>query len=278
MRNDLKALQATMPEKNKKNVGRYVLGLDLEGINENLLENGVNLATDRVTEIGAVLWDVERNQPVKILSELIDEADHLPIDEDTCELTGIDDAMLADWGAKDEEIKLILKRLIAMIDSAEAIVAHNGGNYDRPMIEAMAKRYGISFPDKTWIDTGRDVEFPRKIHMRSMAALEHAHGFVNPFPHRAVTDVLSMLKIFSSYNYDRILALAQSPMVTIVASLKAPNWKDAEAVAEFNRVKNKVAKARFRWNPSDKTWSKDIHQILLDENKIDFGFEWVTKA
>src|SRR5690606_26183035 len=126
----------------------YVLGLDLEGINENLIENGVNLSVDRVTEIGAVLWDVDRNQPVKILSELIDEPDHLHLDEDTAELTGIDDAMLEQWGAKGNEIKLILEKLIAMIDKAQAIVAHNGGNYDRPMIEAMAERFGVKFPDK----------------------------------------------------------------------------------------------------------------------------------
>ncbi|PIP91407.1 MAG: hypothetical protein COW01_03375 [Bdellovibrionales bacterium CG12_big_fil_rev_8_21_14_0_65_38_15] len=277
MRNDLKALQGDNTKKEIK-TSRFVLGLDLEGINENLVENGVNLDLDRVTEIGAVLWDVERNQPIKILSELIDEPDHLPLDEDTTELTGIDDAMLEQWGAKGKDIKIILEKLVSMIGQAEAIVAHNGGNYDRPMIEAMAQRHGVQFPDKLWIDTGRDIEFPKKMHMRSMAALEHAHGFVNPFPHRAVTDVLSMMKIFSTYPYERIHALASSPVVKIVADLKAPNWKDQSAVTEFNRVKNKVAKARFRWNPSDKTWSKDIHQILIDEGKINFEFDWSVRA
>ncbi len=277
MRNDLKALQGNNSKRETITSG-LVLGLDLEGINENLVENGVNLDLDRVTEIGAVLWDVNRSQPIKILSELIDEPDHLPLDEDTTELTGIDDAMLENWGAKAKEIPAILERLISMIEKADAIVAHNGGNYDRPMIEAMAQRHGVKFPDKLWIDTGRDIEFPKMMKMRSMAALEHAHGFVNPFPHRAVTDVLSMMKIFSQYSYERIYALASSPVISIVADLKAPNWKDQAAVAEFNRVKNKVAKARFRWNPSDKTWSKDIHQILIDEGKIDFGFEWSVKA
>lgn len=277
MRNDLKALQTNAPSK-EQSQGRFVLGLDLEGINENLLENGVNLDLDRVTEIGAVLWDVDRGQPVKILSELIDEPDHLPLDEDTAELTGIDDAMLDQWGAKGKEIVHILEKLISMINQSQAVVAHNGGNYDRPMIEAMAQRHGVKFPQAVWIDSGRDIEFPRKMHMRSMAALEHSHGFVNPFPHRAVTDVLSMLKIFSNYNYERIYAMATSPVVKVVADLKAPNWKDQAAVTEFNRIKNKVAKARFRWNPADKTWSKDIHQILLDEGKIDFGFEWSVKA
>lgn len=276
MRNDLKALQGAATSHDAEKHG-LVLGLDLEGINENLLENGVNLHVDRVTEIGAVLWDVERSQPVRIMSELIDEADHLPLDNDTTDITGIDDQMLEQWGAKGDDIKIILHKLFAMIEQADAIVAHNGGNYDRPMMEAMAKRYGLTFPDKLWIDTGRDIEYPRKMHMRSMAALEHSHGFVNPFPHRAVTDVLAMLKIFALYDFKRIMAMARSPIVTVVAELRAPNWKDQAAVNEFNRIKNKVAKARFRWNPSDKTWTKEIHKILLDEGKIDLDFDWAIK-
>ena len=42
-------------------------------------------------------------------------------------------------------------------------------------------------------------------------ALEHYHGFLNPFPHRAVTDVMSMLKIASQYDLDRMADLAKLP-------------------------------------------------------------------
>ncbi len=82
-----------------------ILGIDLEGINENLVEKGVNLNVDRVTEIGAVLWDTRINQPIKVYSELIDEADRLPLTEEVIELTGIDEILLRDWGLKGEELK-----------------------------------------------------------------------------------------------------------------------------------------------------------------------------
>lgn len=254
-----------------------VLGIDLEGINKDLIYSGVDVSVDRVIEIGAVLWEWQSAQPVKIMSELINEVDHLPITQEVQDLTGIDDQMLERWGAKGTDIHTILTQLARLMESADYIMAHNGGGYDIPMLEAMFKRYDLKMPEKTWIDTMTDVEYPSKFSGRSMALLEHSHGFVNPFPHRAVTDVLSMLKIASQYPLNRMTKMAKSPMVTIAAALKAPNWKDPAAVKEFNEIKNKVAKSRFRWNPSDKEWTKEVHKVLIDEGKIKFDFEYFIK-
>lgn len=253
---------------------QFILGIDLEGMNRDLQFSGVDIKTDRVTEIGAVLWDWSAGQPVKILSELINEVDHLPISEEVEAITGITDKLLDDWGAKGQEIHLVLEQLKTLMDKADYLMAHNGPGYDIPMLRAMFSRYGLEMPEKVWIDTMTDIEFPRFMTGRSMALLEHSHGFINPFPHRAVTDVLSMLKIARDYPIERTIALAESPKVTLVANLKAPNWKDPVAVNEFNAIKNRVAKARFKWNPSKKIWTKDIHKILIDEGKINFDFEW----
>lgn len=255
----------------------YLLGLDLEGMNKDLHNDGVQTNTDRVIEIGAVLWDWQEAQPVQMLSELIDEVDRLPISEEVSLVTGINDNILTKWGAKGNDIHPILVRLAKLMEQADYIVAHNGGVYDKPMIEAMFKRYDIAMPDKLWIDSMNDIEFPKAMKGRSMALLEHSHGFVNPFPHRALTDVLSMLKIVSQYSLERMVKLAKSPVVTLVASLNAPNWKDQKAVAEFNAIKNKVAKSRFKWNPTSKQWLKEIPQVLIDEGKIKFDFEYFIK-
>lgn len=251
-----------------------ILGIDLEGINENLVEKGVNLNVDRVTEIGAVLWDTRINQPIKVYSELIDEADRLPLTEEVIELTGIDEILLRDWGLKGEEIQMALTRLSIIMKKADYFMAHNGAKYDEPMLKSLFQRFNVQMPDKVWIDTVTDIEFPKKILQKNMAALEHAHGFINPFPHRAVTDVLSMLKIASHYDFDRMAELARSPMIKIVAQLQAPNWKNKEEVDKFNFIKNKVSRARFQWNPGDKTWFKIVHQVLLDEGKLQFDFPW----
>ncbi len=251
-----------------------ILGIDLEGMNRDLQMSGVDIKTDRVIEVGAVLWDWNAGQPVKILSELVNEVDHLPISEEVETITGINDELLEKWGAKGQEIHLVLEQLAGLMTKADYLMAHNGPSYDIPMLRAMFNRHGMEMPEKTWIDSMTDIEFPRKMTGRSMALLEHSHGFINPFPHRAVTDVLSMLKIASQYPITRIIKLAESPMVTLVASLKAPNWKDPVAVTEFNNVKNKVAKSRFKWDPSKKLWTKEIHKVLIDEGKINYDFEY----
>jgi DNA polymerase-3 subunit epsilon len=251
-----------------------ILGIDLEGINADLINSGVNTKVDRVTEVGAVLWHGGLEQPVKILSELINEEDHLPITEEVEELTGINDKMLEDWGLKGDPAKQFLIRLLELVEQADYLMAHNAHGYDKPMLKAMYQRYGLELPDKVWIDTFRDVEFPKKIHGRSLALLEHAHGFLNPFPHRAVTDVMAMLKIASQYSLRRMSKLAESPMERIIAPLSPPNWRNIKDVEEFNKVKSKISRAKFRWKPENKTWSKEIHKILLDEGKVDFDFEW----
>jgi len=254
-----------------------ILGIDLEGINRDLIYSGVDTKVDRVIEVGAVLWEWKSAQPVKIISELINEVDHLPISKEVENLTGINDEMLEKWGAKGTAIHEILKQLSELMEMADYCMAHNGIGYDIPMLEAMFARYDMKMPAKVWIDTMTDVEYPSNIPGRSMALLEHGHGFINPFPHRAVTDVLSMLKIASQYPLSRMSKMAKSPMVTIAAALKAPNWKDPAAVKEFNEVKNKVAKSRFRWNPSSKEWTKEVHKVLIDEGKVQYDFEYFIK-
>lgn len=252
----------------------FILGIDLEGVNEDLVGSGLNLDKDRVTEIGAVMWDWNKSQPVQIYSELIDEPDRLPISEELKELTGLDDEILSKWGAKGEQIRIKLAQLNELIEKADYLMAHNGKGYDIPMLDAMFNRYGMKMAEKTWIDTLTDIEYPTKIKNRSMAMLEYEHGFINPFSHRAVTDVLTMLKIASQYSIERMIQLAQSPIVKIIAQLKAPNWKNKQEVETFNQVKHKVAQSKFRWSPQEKIWYKEVHQIHIDEGLVNYDFEW----
>lgn len=259
------------------NSSQLVLGIDLEGINKDLVNSGVDTSVDRVIEVGAVLWDWNLAQPVKMISELIDEVDRLKISQEVEELTGINDDILENWALKGEDIKRFLESFAKVIEKADYLMAHNSSGYDEPMLEALFKRYALEMPKKPWINTLTDIEFPRRMKQRSMAMLEHSHGFINPFPHRALTDVLSMLKIASQYDLGRMTKLAKSPMVTIAAKLDAPNWKNKDEVQEFNVTKNKVAKSKFKWNPSIKLWTKEVHQVIIDEGRLNYDFEWYIK-
>ena len=253
---------------------KLILGIDLEGINEDLLSSGINLSVDRVIEIGAVLWDIDYNAPVEILSEIIDESDRLPISEEVEELTGLSGPLIKKWGKSGQDIKKVLLLLTAMIEKADCLMSHNARGYDCPMLTEMFRRFQLPFPDRTWIDSVTDIEYPKRFIHKGLMNLEHYHGFINPFPHRAFSDVLSMLKIASHYSWDRMKLLADSPRITIVAKCPTPNWKNKMEVDRFMKVKNKISRAKFKWDPSDKIWSKEVHKILIDENKLNFEFEW----
>ena len=252
-----------------------VLGIDLEGVNRDLEDSGVDLATDRVIEVGAIQWDWEMRQPVKFISFLLDESDRLPIDQELEELTGISEQILQCYACRgNDSIVKHLNWLLSSMQSSNYIMAHNGRKYDYPMLKNMFERYDISMPDMTWIDSATDIEYPKKIRHRSMTYLEHIHGFINPFPHRAITDVLAMFKIVSNYSLDRMDILANSPIVKMVAKFNLPNdWKDQNQVNEFNKVKRKVSKAGFRWSPKEKIWWQNIHKVLVDEGKMKFDFD-----
>ncbi len=253
----------------------YVLGIDLEGINLKLQSRGLVLEKDRVIEIGAVLWDWKECRPAKIFSELIDEKDRPPISEELYELTGIDDELMKNFALRDEdEIARALTGLNELFGRAHFIMAHNGGNYDRPMLEALYKRFNLRLPPKTWIDSGVDIEYPKRIKKRGLASLEYDHGFINPFPHRALGDAFSMLKIASNYSLNRMVMLAKSPRIIIKAKLNAPNWKDPLELEQFQETKAKVGRAGFQWRPLEKIWIREVPKILLDEQTLKFDFEF----
>ena len=83
-----------------------------------------------------------------------------------------------------------------------------------------------------------------------------------------------MLKVASHYDYNRMAKIATSPKIKIVASLRAPNWKDHSQVKKFNAIKNKVSRARFKWDPSNKQWFKIVPKVHIDEGILNYDFDW----
>jgi len=254
-----------------------VLGLDLEGMNVDI-KKGVNTKLDRITEIGAVLWDWEKKQPLKMFSHLIDEDDRPDITEENTAITGITEEMLEEFGVAGVGVADVLKQLSSLMLKADYIMAHNGGNHLRPnegydyqMLKATFDRHKVPWPETVWIDTLTDLEFPEHIlrhtkGRKDMMSLEHAHGFINPFPHRAVTDVLSMLKIASNYGIERMFTLANSPMATLVwATGYPPRGSSPEVMAKFEKDKETARTNRFFWQPDAKEWTKRVKKLHIEE-------------
>lgn len=206
-----------------------VLGLDLE-------TSGLDPLRDEMIEIAAVVWDCDRQLPLKIYNEMI-QVDR-PLPEEITQLTGISDQDLANWGVSSLEALLNLESLTR---KCSFIVAHNGREFDQLFIQKYLQMHPDLQIQIPWIDTLTDIPYPEDMKTRKLSYLAAEHGFLNPFPHRSLFDVLTMMKVFSQYPLQDILNLSQSPMVRIIAQVSFEERDKAKAMG-------------FRWDPLRKEW------------------------
>lgn len=224
-----------------------------------------------VTELGAVLFDTELNAAVKVLAEIIDF--ERPVAEEAAEYNGISQELVTKYGLKGSDIFNTFVQLHGLMESADFIVAQNGVNFDKPLLENTFKLLGIRFPETEWLDSQHDVEYPRNCKSKSLTYLQGFHGFCYP-GHRAVFDIMAMLRIFNLYPIEQIITWARSPMITLRAMTKNINWKNAAEVAAFNIQKDKIKKAGFKWNPETKLWTKELKEVIFEKEKEKYDFDY----
>ena len=226
---------------------RLWLGVDVE-------TTGLSSTNDRITELGAVLWDLETNRPIDLFNSLV-YTDH-QISELITKLTGIDREMLDKYGRPEDEC---LDKFLSMAKDAECIVAHNAP-FDRGFIEESIKRTEGTVPDWKWVDSQRDIPYPETIKGRKLVHLAAEHDFLNPFAHRALFDVLTMMRVVSQYSPDEILYFNESPTIHLRAMV---NFDGKE-----------LAKARgYRWEAQKKWWVKTIKEFQKPQELTDLPFE-----
>lgn len=236
-----------------------VAGLDLES-------DGLAVDKNRVTEVGIVIWDTDSKRPLKIFSLLVNDPD-AEITEDTIRTTGITQDDLRGYGADPERV---YRGVVGILGTPglSAIVAHNGNDFDRPMLRANMARFGMALPDLPWIDTMTDLPYPDTITTRKLVHLAAEHGFLNPFAHRAVFDVLTMLHVFSRYDAGEALRICQEPFVTLVATVLPP-WRDEGKSTSLAKEHG------FRWDPAARTWSK---RVRSSQHKPDQAYPFRVDA
>lgn len=240
---------------------KLILGLDFE-------TTGKDTSKDEVIEIGAVLWDCTKGTPVKILSELLwyeniwQEA--TATKEKIEQITGISYEHLKRYGIHPTEGLTKLSEVMRIPDLM-AVVAHNGNEFDKPLLLNVAKKWDIEIPEVKWIDTMIDVPYDLRIQTRKLSYLAADHGFVNPFAHRAIFDVLTMLKLLQQYDIEWVFKLSQEPSVTLIANT-VPPWEDGGA-------SNEEAKSRgYRFQSETKRWIKLVKESQVQAEKSSVPF------
>jgi DNA polymerase-3 subunit epsilon len=178
---------------------------------------------------------------------------HGTVSQEITEITGITNEDLKTSALPPEES---YKKLLDMAKGCDYVVAHNGRDFDKPFVNRGLKEFGLSL-DLPWIDTIYDVPYPEKITSRKLVHLCAEHGFLNPFSHRAVFDVLSMLNVMSRYDFSAIEDMYKSPQMKLIAKVSFEE-------------KDKAKRAGFRWDPSEKVWYKSMKECQLKSVSFDF--------
>lgn len=212
-----------------------ICGIDLE-------TTGLNPEVDQITEVGAVLWDTEINAPIKFFNKLIKIKGSVP--SEIVELTGITDELLEKYGEQPDDV---WADFAVFADEGDAFMAHNA-----PFDRAFLEKEFAGIDGDLWIDSSVDIDYPGQISTRKLTHLAAEHGFVNPFAHRAISDVLTMLQIAAHYNWDDIVKNAKTPNVTL------------RALVTYEQ--NQKAKGRgYRWDSTKKLWVKQVKEHRVDE-------------
>jgi DNA polymerase III subunit epsilon len=240
-----------MPAKNRppppKKENMIWLGYDIE-------TTGLNVETDRVTEVGFVLWDAYKKKTIYAGSKLVSNR---IISKEIEQLTGIDQHMIDKFGENEVSVFNLVQDYM---NQADYIISHNGNLYDKPLTFNEFKRNSIEPPNKPWIDTTTDVPFDPKITTRSLKYLASEKEFVNPFPHRALFDVLTMLKIVSYFDPDVIRDHSLAKTFLIKALVTRDN--------------KELAKSRgYRWNPEKVSWYKTIKEFNYEKECLEAPFK-----
>jgi DNA polymerase III subunit epsilon len=224
-----------------------ILSLDFE-------TTGLDVLNDKPIEVGAVLYSTGQNRILETAGYLVKS--DTAITKEVTSITGLTNAAVNKFGFESREA---LDNLTAMIELSDAIIGQNVIRFDKRVYQSWCQREQLELCNKLWIDTGTDLVDYRtdKIvdgkHLGYMAA---DAGFLNAFPHGAVTDCLTVLKLVEYYapgeNFRKIVERAESPTKVLIAQVSFAD--------------NQLAKDRkFRWNPEYKKWWKTVKDLDMDE-------------
>lgn len=237
-----------------------VLGLDCES-------TGLDVSNDRITELACVIWDTERKVYLSIWNSFFYDETYPQIPDVVIGLNGITTDFLMRYGERTF-VNLLSLDTFCRKWKPEYIIAHGSGRFDEPLLKSEIARCKknvdgmapLYFADLRWLDTRTDVDYPN--HFDPSRKLKHIateHEFCNPFPHRATSDVLTMLRILRSYDINQIIDNSKIPLITIKAEV---GYADRELAKT----------AKFHWDGSTKSWTKEIRENTLDSERQKWQF------
>ena len=224
-------------------------GIDLE-------TTGLDRDKDYIIEMAWVVMEAGSPKPLNSESHFVRPADHMMQDDkfitsEIYQLTKIEMKHIRNGLELVEVFRRLYQDLTRF--GVTHMVAHNGMSFDRPFVLSKLDKLGIR--DKhpvshlPWIDTMLDIDYPAKW-SRDLVTLAAQHGFLNPFPHDALMDVMSTLKLLNYYDVAALAVTSESPLLLVKAMV---TYDDRE----------KAKERKFRWESvGDHTVAKSWVKIV----------------
>lgn len=222
-----------------------LLSFDLE-------TTGLDRAMDRPIEVGAILYTTGQKKCLESSGYLVKS--DVAVSQKVTDLTGITQSALDKFGY---ESHAALEALLDLAVQADAFVGQNVKRFDKSFLENWCIREKLVMPNKLWIDTRTDLPGVVGKHLGYMAA---DAGFLNMFPHSALADCQTVIKLVQGHDIDRVVERAQSPEVVLLAQV---SYDDRHQAKE----------RKYSWNGDYKIWWKMVKQIELDAEVAEAPFD-----
>lgn len=233
-----------------------VLAIDIE-------TTGIEAAAHQITEVGWVIKEIGNPKPFVMKSRFCLLAEGTVLDPDNVALTKITLEHCSHGTSLCSIVKQINTDILRF--GVKYVVAHNGLAFDKPFIEAkLPAKSGGDLCSLPWLDTKTDIVFPKDCASTSLMYVAAYYGFVNAFPHAALFDAMTCLKILELQDVDAVIARSKEP------------WVIAQAVVSFDE--KDLAKARrYGWETIGlqkypKKWVKKLKESEFLQEKAEAPF------
>lgn len=228
---------------------RSFLAIDVE-------TTGLDPATHKIIEVGWGLFDIPRKSLILsggcYVNRINDDdppGSRVNLSEEIRGITRIQDSWIRDNGMSESQAFGELRAVIGRA-GPEAMVAHNA-----PFDKAFLANAGFT-SDKTWVCTQRDL--PGNVGDKALRYLALDRSVLSFYPHRAAYDAVQCGAVLATFDFDVVLARAQSPTVVLVADVTfKENQKAKDLGFKWERP------FRHSEQKIPKSWVKAVKELEL---------------